>query len=248
MTKKHKTVHRLRLLAALFLSSLSLHATIAYDADTGATDTDGDPISFTHTPSGTPKAVLVFVEILGSTSDVISACTYGGVGMTKVATATDTSGEAGYAAGFFLGASIPTGAQTVNCTIDSGTPLARAWAVTATAAADTELAGTTGFCTVSEDADNPSCTVTGIAGASWGASGLYYGGLTASATAGSGFTKGDGVSGASSSANGEYLTTESGSGDLTIAWTYGLGTDDTAMVGIAIQEVSASSRRFMSVD
>lgn len=113
---------------------------IAYDAATQSTPGTGN-LSWTHTPVGTPRGVLVLVAQLGSAVDRVSGVTYGGVAMTRVDTALLDSGEDVRAYAYFLGSSIPTGNQTVVVTVtDVGTKVATA--ITATAAADTEVEDT----------------------------------------------------------------------------------------------------------
>ena len=114
---------------------------IAFDATSGANGA-GD-LSWTHTPVGTPRGVVVFVnQAAGSTVDQVIGVTYGGVAMTEVALSpfTHTAGdEDAVMHAFFLGASIPTGAQTVAVDVDATGTGKRAQAVTVTAADDTSV-------------------------------------------------------------------------------------------------------------
>src|SRR3990167_4562810 len=73
--------------------------------------TDAASGSFTHTPVGTPRAV-VFVMMSNGSSDPTSV-TYGGVAMARVLRAFDSVGETGVGDMWFLGANIHTGPQTV---------------------------------------------------------------------------------------------------------------------------------------
>lgn len=97
--------------------------------------------SWTHTPVGTPRAVIVLIpQYNGGTSisDEITTVTYGGVTMTEI-TGSPVLHAATEAVGchaFFLGSSIPTGAQTVAITSTS-TDKYEGYCVTLTAAADT---------------------------------------------------------------------------------------------------------------
>jgi hypothetical protein len=111
---------------------------VAFDAATENIQA-ADPQNFTHTPSGTPRGVLVLIAHAATASDIVSGVTYGGVTMSRVAFADDTTGEAGAAYLYFLGASIPTGAQTVSIDRTQNTTSVWAVAITATAAADTEV-------------------------------------------------------------------------------------------------------------
>lgn len=110
--------------------------TVAFDAATVQALTYGG-FSFTHTPVGTPRAVVVMIEQKGGASDTVTGVTYGGVAMTRAATF--KSFTAGLVMGatymYFLGASIPTGAQTVTVS-QSSSDWRTAFCLTYTAAAD----------------------------------------------------------------------------------------------------------------
>lgn len=117
---------------------------VAYDAFTANAQT-GD-FSFTHTPTGTPRAVIVgVVQEIGNTDEVTGAVTYGGVACSEMAlspaTRDNTDDSVIYA--YFLGASIPTGAQTVAIDVDATGSAKRAFVITLTASADTEVVDTT---------------------------------------------------------------------------------------------------------
>jgi hypothetical protein len=92
-----------------------------HDAATASsiTASGGSAPSFTHTPVGTPKGVLVYAIENAAASTItaeITGCTYGGIAMTQVANspAQNTAAtEDGLVYGFFLGSGIPTGIQTV---------------------------------------------------------------------------------------------------------------------------------------
>lgn len=119
-------------------------ATLAHDAATEpATFTTTTPATFTHTPVGTPKGVLVFIDHGTDSTDRITAVTYGGVAMTRVRTAADTATEPGRVYLYFLGSGIPTGAQTVSITHDGGGTVKHAVSVTLTALGDTQVRATT---------------------------------------------------------------------------------------------------------
>jgi hypothetical protein len=75
----------------------------------------GPTHSWTHTPVGTARGIVVAIQT-DQGSDVISTVTYGGVSMSRVAHVLDTATEPGGAYIYFLGSGIPTGAQTVAVT------------------------------------------------------------------------------------------------------------------------------------
>ncbi len=107
---------------------------VAFDAFSNVAAGTGD-LSWTHTPVGTPRGVKVDIIENGGTNGV-SSVTYGGVAMELVAVNAKTSGEAGTVITYFLGKSIPTGAQTVSIIV-SDAVAKRAGAVTVTATTDT---------------------------------------------------------------------------------------------------------------
>lgn len=115
---------------------------VAHDAASQSHPTDftgstsEDSFSWTHTPTGTPSGVLVFVYT-HTNADYITSVTYGGVAMTQFAEAADTAGEPGRCTGFFLGATIPTGAQSVVVTRTNNTTEMNAQCATVTASSDT---------------------------------------------------------------------------------------------------------------
>jgi len=96
----------------------------------------GQPYTFTHTPVGTPDAVLVAIVHGTQAAAVESGVTYGGVAMTLAASAQDTAGEPGYCAIYSLTANVPTGAQTVAVTRASTAISFSVHAVAATLLAD----------------------------------------------------------------------------------------------------------------
>lgn len=131
-------------------------ASIAHDAATEpATFTTVTPLTFTHTPTGTPKGVLVFIDHGAVSTDLITSVTYGGVAMTRVRTAADTATEAGRVYVYFLGANVPTGAQTVSIVHTGSADVKHAVSVTLTADADTYV---TNVGVLQEDQANPTIT------------------------------------------------------------------------------------------
>jgi hypothetical protein len=116
--------------------------------------------SFSVTPVGTPKAVILYVFHYNAVSDAVNSATYGGVSMTEVSGSpllkTNTEAMGIYV--YFLGSSIPTGTQTV--VVDTGAVSSNmsARVVTLTATGDTSVTDTT---TISGDnLTNPSGSLT----------------------------------------------------------------------------------------
>ena len=129
---------------------------IAHDAsNAGATGTG--TLSWTHTPSGTPRGVWVGIGQNQASGDQVTSVTYGGVAMTRVTMVLGAFAETMTTYAYFLGASIPTGAQTVTVLV-GGAANKRAVSSTFTAAQDTEVHT---FGTVSNtSATNPSIALT----------------------------------------------------------------------------------------
>jgi len=95
---------------------------IAFDTSIESVRTGtSDPMTWTHTPVGTPRAIAIAFVHGTSSTDHVSTVTYGGVSMSRIVRATDTATEQGAAEWWFLGASIPTGAQTVSADLASAT-------------------------------------------------------------------------------------------------------------------------------
>jgi hypothetical protein len=146
------------LISALLALTSPAYGAVAFDAVSNVAEATGE-LSWTHTPVGTPRAAIVTV-VGNSATDPVTSVTYGGTSMTEatgspVLNTDPLSGEPGSVAVFFLGASIPTGAQTVVVTVN-GAAVKRAVAVTLTATTDTEVVDTS---TLFDDATgNPSVT------------------------------------------------------------------------------------------
>lgn len=119
---------------------------VAFDASseshTGTTGSSNQAsFSWTHTPVGTPRGVLVFIINLDTATGVNASVTYGGVSVPAVSggVAADTAGEVGRCGAFFLGSGIPTGAQTITVNRDNNALVVYAVAATVTATTNTEV-------------------------------------------------------------------------------------------------------------
>jgi hypothetical protein len=130
---------------------------VVFDAFSSIAEATGT-LTWTHTTSASPKAAIVLV-VQNSGADGVTTVTYGGTSMTEVTGSPNlkTSGEPGGVHVFFLGASVPTGNQTVTVNV-SGAVARVAGAITLTANADTEVVDTDA--TINSDAvANPSATL-----------------------------------------------------------------------------------------
>ena len=112
---------------------------VAFDAFSNVAAATGN-LSWTHTPVGTPRAVIVMCIGTSLGADEFVSVTYGGVSMTEIANSPNflEVGEGGCVSVYFLGSGILTGARTVSVTVN-GTGSKRAAAITLTAASDTEI-------------------------------------------------------------------------------------------------------------
>jgi hypothetical protein len=128
------------LLVGLLCVPAAADAAVAYDAFTVCSNSTTDPVVCSHTPTGTPRAILVYVFQNADATDQVVSCTYGGDAMTEVTGSPNAkaAAEAFIIHAFFLGTSIPTGAQDVSCDV-SNTTAKRVSVISLTAAADTEL-------------------------------------------------------------------------------------------------------------
>ncbi len=96
--------------------------------------------SWTHTQTGTPQGVVVFVCTFASTAGLATSASYGGVALTKVqAVAADLAGELGRVDVFFRGSGLGTGDQTITVNRTNNATVMYAAAATVTAGADTVI-------------------------------------------------------------------------------------------------------------
>lgn len=219
---------------------------VAFDAATKSAqfleDVYPSPYTFTHTPSGTPKGVVVMVVCWPTDGgyDLVSGVTYGGVAMTRVQAAWDTAVEEGCAYIYFLGSGISSGAQTVAIQeVDNGIvyPKKVAVAVTVTASGDTVVADSD---IVQNDTANPSATLTAN-GQSGMAFAAMFSGLGTAATAGASCTLIDSHnfdSGSARYADWVRITTATAS-DQTVAFTS--ASDDVAFVAALVSEAPTNA-------
>jgi hypothetical protein len=135
---------------------------IAYDAFSNVTTPATGNISWTHTPTGTPKGVVVWVVADGGFADEITSVTYGGTAMTQVSVSPSLANitEDSSVHCFFLGASVPTGAQTVAVTTSASVQVNLGYCITLTAAtAATAVQNSIAFTDDAATA-NPATTLT----------------------------------------------------------------------------------------
>jgi hypothetical protein len=205
---------------------------VAFDAVSVWTAQGTGELSLTHTPTGTPRGAIAYMAHTG-TQDEVTGITYGGVAMTRVGRAVRTNVVA-YA--YFLGANIPTGAQSVVASVNATGSNKRLMAFTVTAATDTEV-NTSALAQVT--AANPSVALTTTAPA------LITGTLTSGNDVLGDVSPGSGMTQLAESFHGSSIavynalrrTTNPEAGATSVDWT--AASENQAAVGFAISEVVA---------
>ena len=109
------------------------------ESHTGSTGSSNEAsFSWTHTQSGTPAGVLVFVFNAGDSTQRVTGVTYGTSSLTKItaAVAADSSGEPGRCDTYFLlGGGAPSGNQTITVSRTNNATVMYAVAASVTASA-----------------------------------------------------------------------------------------------------------------
>lgn len=223
------------LLASWVVSGPS-YATVAFDAWSNSAAEFTTTATWTHSPVGTPRGVICTV-VQNDSTDEITGIDYGSLALTELtgSPACKTTGETDCVYGYFAGASIPTGNQTVSVNSAAGSLPKRAGCVTLTAAADTELIVVDA--TISSDAIvDPSVTLS-LSGKTSFAMIAFYSGLGAitSITPLASWTDRLEHSFGSNSA-GFYTFNTIGSSDVTCGWTQ--SSDDARAICVAVSEVA----------
>jgi len=140
------TLRKIILTLSLLLWAATAQAQVVFDtcseSHTGTTGSVSEAsFSWTHTPVGTPAGVVVFVIVLDEFSDLSSAVSYG-AGAPAAVTGGAAAGnltEDFHTKAYFLGSSVPSGAQTVTVTRTNNARILYAMACTVTAGDDTEV-------------------------------------------------------------------------------------------------------------
>ena len=193
-----------------------------------------DPHTWTHDQGvGSPQGVIVMAMHGTSSTDHVSAVTYGGVALTRIQRNTDTANEFGAAEIWFRGNSIPTGNQTVSCDLASGTTDDIHFvSITLDADGDLMVVDQDG---IGENAANPSVTLQ-YQGRTCMAFAALYSGLStiASLAAGASCTFFTTSELAGNFCSGGFRQTTAGSSDFAMAVT--AATDDVAYAAIAVSE------------
>lgn len=234
---------RYLLALALLLLATPAMAVPAFDVcATAAGATGTGNLSWTHTPSGTPRGATLIVVQFGGGTDEVSTVTYGGTAMSEVTNSPNckATGETACVHAFHLGASVPTGAQTVSVTV-TGASTKRAMLCTVTAGGDTSVDATQIIS--SDGVANPSASIATTAGVTT----FVYAALFSGESAVANIAKGadytelleDAPLGASASAF-QRRTTNATGGAVTYNWVIA-ATDDAVAIGVAVREGVAAA-------
>lgn len=212
--------------------------TVAYDAVSNATE-GTSTLSWTHTPAGTPRGVIVFVVQNAGATDEVTGITYGGVALTEATGSPllKAAAEDGGVYCYHLGTSIPTGAQTVVVNVDATGTTKAAVAFTVTAAADTNVQDTT---TISSDAaTNPSATLSLVGSTCFCAEAFMSGQASVSAISPPTDWTSRYEFDFTAQTAGFYTYDTIGSTDVAMGWTQ--TSDDAICIGVAITEGAAAA-------
>ena len=229
------------LIALLFLCCAPAWAVVAFDAFGSSTQGTGN-LSWTHTPAGTPKGVIVFV-VENDGVDGVTSATYGGTSMTECTGSPrqHNASEPGTIHCFTLLASVPAGAQTVSVTMSDTTTAKRGGSYTVTSSADTSILDVDA--TISSDSlANPSVTMQLTA-----LNGFCSIGFHSGQNAPTGITP---LSGWTGNLENDFGTQNAGwykydtvsTADVTAGWTQ--GADDAVMIAIVLKDSSETASSF----
>lgn len=213
--------------------------TVAFDATSASAAVTTDPFSWTHTPVGTPRGVIVWVVGVAAT-DQITSVDYGGLTLTQLTGSPVIvgAGESLNAHGFYALASIPTGAVTVTVDKSTGTNPYVGLCLTVTAGNDTQIDDFDLTISSAAIAD-PSVTLS-----TGGATGLAAIGFASGQNDPTGITPLSGWTARhevdyGSLTAGLYTYDTIGSSDVTAGWTQ--ASDDACAIAIFISEVAGGA-------
>lgn len=223
---------------------------VAFDAVSASVYTTNANYSWTHTPSGTPRAVVVFAFSQQGTPDDTGA-TYGGTAMGLMSYyAADTDTEVGTIRAYFLD-NVASGAQTVQVNGVSTTINKKGVAITVTALGASEI-HEPGVITQGGSSQNTAATTSGtgtgasnqqnVDDGSPGTNSLRMaGGYWGSATPPAAGADSTSQHNADATAWGTHFVTETtvGQGSRPVGFATGT-TDDRAVVFLAVREVPAA--------
>lgn len=208
---------------------------MAFDASSAPTAGTSD-LSWTHTPVGTPAGVIVLVaQNVGVTDEVVSV-TYGGTALGEVTGSPllhTTGAEDGALYGYFLGSSIPTGAQTVLVDVNATGSSKQAVAITLTAIGNTTIDTTATL--DSGSATNPSVSLSTTASTETFIAAVLHSGLAtmASITPGADYTTLPEHDFGAQVAGWMRRTALATGGSVTVDWT--AATEEAGILAVAVK-------------
>jgi len=230
------------ILALALALPLPAWAVVAFDAASQELGDTGT-LTWTHTPVGTPRGVLCWVVQFVGATDEVTGVTYGGVAMTEVSGSPllKAGGETAAVYLYFLGASIPTGAQTVTASVNGTGSNKNTYCFTVTGAANTEIVDVDATIS-SNSVANPSVTLSLGGRTSFAAIGFMSGAqTTAEATPSTNWTMPTNEWDPGTMVGGAYYYDIVASTDVAAGWTQ--AAEDAVAIAIAISEVTATTRR-----
>jgi hypothetical protein len=217
---------------------MSVSHSSASESHTGTTGSASQlSFSWTHTQTGTPQGVLVFVYTFNAIGDLVSSVTYGSVTLTLVTggTATDTATEPGRTATYFAGSGLPAGNQTITVNRTNNATVLYATAATVSALYNTEVY-TPGIVLLQNDGTMPVQSVTdGWPGSFSQRYAGAYSGLATPPTAGTGSTL---LNSIDIGAYGAAMVRETTPGQGPRNVGFNAATDDRAAIHLAIREIN----------
>jgi hypothetical protein len=214
--------------------------TIGFDSSSGTTRLGtANPTTWSHTPVGTPKGVVVAINQMPFSTDWVSGVSYGGVDLSRVVRATDVASTKGAADLWFRGSGLPAGAQTFSVSFTSATTTKmHIVGMTLTAAGDTEVLD---FDSINGNIADPSVTLQ-YSTRTCLALAAHYGGATDPASfapnSNCTFVANSTFGNAFASSNVIRQTTAA-SADFAIGGTSAV--DDNAYAAVAIGEIATAS-------
>jgi hypothetical protein len=213
--------------------------TIAFDNYTNFAGT-GNPVAGSHAGAGSGvRGALVLIQGLAST-DEVTGVTYGGVPMAEVngSPVLHATGELGSAHGFFLGAGVPQGTQTVSVA-RTGVSSLKVHVFTQTAAADTEVADTK---TINSDSQaDPTLSLVTPAGVPTFVAATLFSGQDdpLNVTPDAAYTQVNEFDYGTKTGNTVRRTNIATGGVVVCAWTQ--AAEDAVALGVAIREVATAA-------
>jgi hypothetical protein len=215
--------------------------------DAAATETTGtaNPTSYSHAGGASPQGVVVCIVHGTVSTDLVTGVTYGGTAMTRRQTNVDSATEAGRSYIYTLGASVPTGTQTVSVARSEATTTIHVVTMSLDAAGNLFFVDSDG---IDGNQANPVVTLQYGGRSCMGFGALYWGGAVPPGATGIG---------AECTAVHDFdftafisqmlRQTTAGTSDFTIGYT-ALATDDVAYSAVALSDEPAVFTSTASLD